>query len=163
LSPCAEDIGCGSPNPSSKNSIAARGAGPSPVRRDDDGPPRPAQEVGDVAILLGKPCSRVDEKDDDVGLGDRLARLLRHLVQDAVLRDRLEPAGVHHQERPVADAAARVVAVAREPGVVGNERRAGPGQPIEERRLADVGTADDDEGREHGARSDEGCPAEAMG
>ena len=69
------------------------------VRRDDDGPSRPAKEVGDVAILLGEPGSRVDEEDDDVGLGDRLARLFRHLVQDAVFGDRLEPAGVDGEER----------------------------------------------------------------
>ncbi len=71
-----------------------------------------------------RPCARVDEEDDDVGLGDRLARLLRHLVQDAVLRDRLEAAGVDDEERPVADAPAAVVAVARQPGKVGDERGA---------------------------------------
>ena len=46
-----------------------------------------------------EPCARVDEEHDDVGLGDRLPRLLRHLVQDAVLRDRLEAAGVDDEER----------------------------------------------------------------
>ena len=70
------------------------------------------------------PCARVDQEDDDVGFGDRLPRLLRHLVQDAFRRHRLEPAGVDDEIRPVADARAAVVAVARQAGEVGDERGA---------------------------------------
>ena len=70
----------------------------------DDRPPRPAQQVGDAAVLLGEAAARVDQEHHDVGFGDRGPRLLRHLVQDAVLRDRLEAAGVDDQERALADA-----------------------------------------------------------
>jgi hypothetical protein len=118
----------------------------------DDGSARAAQEVGDVAVLLGEARSRVDEKDDDVGLGDRLARLFRHLVQDPVFRDGLESAGVHGEERAVARAAAAVMAIARQTGEIGDERRAASRQSIEERRLADVRASDDHECRQHGGR-----------
>ncbi len=96
-------------------------------------------------------------------LGDRLARLLRHLVQDAVLGDGLEPAGVDGQERALADAAAPVVAVARETREIGDERRAAARQSIEERRLADVRASDDHEGRQHGGCLCDGCAAETRG
>ena len=48
-------------------------------------------------------------------------------------------------------AAAAVVAVARQPREVGDQRGPGLGQPVEQRRLADVGAADEDEGGQHGS------------
>ena len=70
------------------------------VGGQDDRPARAAQQIGDVPVLRGDALSRVDEKDDDVGLGDRLPRLFRHLEQDAFGRDGLEPAGVDDEIRP---------------------------------------------------------------
>ena len=45
---------------------------------------------------------------------------------------------------------AAVVAVARQPGKVGDQRVARLGQPVEQRGLADVGPADQRDGGEHG-------------
>ena len=59
--------------------------------------------VGDVAVLPAQAGAAVDHEDHDVGLGDRLARLARHLVQDAGLGDRLEAAGVDDEERLLAE------------------------------------------------------------
>ena len=74
---------------------------------------------------------------------------LRHLVQDAVLRHRLEAAGVDHEERASPTRAAPVMAIAREAREVGDERVARARQAIEQRRLADVGPADEDESGQH--------------
>ena len=114
-----------------------------------DGPARAAQQIGDVPVLVGQPLPGIDEKDDDVGLGDRLPRLPGHLVQDAVLRDGFEPARVDDEERLLTDAGAAVVPVARQAREIGDERGAGSGQPVEERRLADVRAPDDDYGGQH--------------
>ena len=72
------------------------------VHRQHHRAPRAAQQVGDRLVLQRQSLPRVGEEDHRVGLGDGLARLLRHLVQDAVLGHRLEAAGVDDQERAVA-------------------------------------------------------------
>ena len=132
--------------------FAGRPLGRQPLRLvggQHDGPARTAQEVRDVPVLVGEPLPGIDEKDDDVGLGDRLPRLLGHLVQDAFLRDGFEAAGVDDEKGLLADAGAAVVPVARQAREIGDERGAGPGQPVEERRLADVRAPDDDQGGQH--------------
>ena len=53
----------------------------------------------------GEALRAVDQEHDASASAIACARLLRHLVQDAVLRHRLEAAGVDDEERPVADAA----------------------------------------------------------
>jgi hypothetical protein len=52
--------------------------------------------TGDVVVLSGHACARVDHKDHDIGLGDGLTRLLGHLHVDAALGRGLEAAGVNH-------------------------------------------------------------------
>ena len=64
----------------------------------------------------------------------------------------------------VADARAAEVPVAREAGEIGDERGARSRQPIEQRRLADVRTPDEDQGGQHGrcvtaSRSDDSSGA----
>ncbi len=155
LSPCAEEIGCGSPSPSSKNSAAARsGARPSALlaASTTGRPERRSTSAIDLSPAVS-PLPRVDQEDDDVRLGDRLQRLLRHFVQDPVLRDGLEAAGVDDDERCIADATAAVVPVARQPREIGDQRRAGAGKSIEQRRLADVRATDEDKGGQHRRQS----------
>jgi len=62
-------------------------------------------------------------------------------VDDALFCLRLEAAGVDDQEGPLAEPAIAVMAVTREAGLVGDQRVARLGQPVEQRRLADVGPA----------------------
>ena len=66
-------------------------------------------------------------------------------------RDRLEAAGVDDEEFAVAGAPAAVVAVARQAREVGDERVARLREPVEQRRLADVGTADERDRGQHQA------------
>ena len=73
------------------------------VRPQHDRPSRAAQQIGDRLVLRGDALPRIDQKDDDVGFGDRLPRLLRHLEQDAVAGDGLEAPGVDDEERHLAD------------------------------------------------------------
>ena len=80
-----------------------------------------------------------------VGLRDGLLGLARHLEVDALLRVRLQTAGIDHQERPVAEPPFAVVAVARHPRRIHDDRVAALGEAVEQRRLADVGPADDDD------------------
>ena len=115
-----------------------------------DRTPRFAQQVGDRRVLRRETLAPVDEEDDDVGFGDGLLRLPRHRVQDAGRGLGLEAAGVDDEIRLVAEARAAVVAVASQAGKVGDQRVARPGQPVEERRLADVGPADEGYGGKHG-------------
>src|SRR5207244_4560255 len=81
-----------------------------------------------------------------VGLGDRLARLARHLREDAVLRDRLEAAGVDDDEGLRPEPPLPVMAIAREPRQVRHQRIARAREAVEQRRLPDVGPPHDDDG-----------------
>jgi len=71
-------------------------------------------------------------------------------MHDARRRLRLEAAGVDDEIRAVAPEPAAVMAIARQTGIVRDERGARLRQPVEQRRFSDVGTADDDEGGKHG-------------
>ena len=112
---------------------------------------RRAQLVGDFLVVRGDAGTAVDHEDDGIGLGDRLLGLARHLVQDAVLGQRLETAGIDHQVRLASQLAVPVMAVARQSRQVGDEGVARTCQAVEQRRLADIGAADEDEGRFHRA------------
>jgi hypothetical protein len=85
----------------------------------------------------------VDDEDDGVGLGDRLLGLARHLLDDAGRVLGLEAAGVDDDELVAADDRVAVVAIAGQPGEVGDDRVARLRHAVEERRLADVGAADE--------------------
>ena len=122
------------------------------VAHEDDRASGAAQEVGDALVLRHEALARIDEERDDVALGDRVLGLPRHLLEDPVLGDRLEAAGVDDEELAVAEARAADVAVARQAGQVVHQRVARAREPVEQRRLADVGPADQGERGEHGAR-----------
>src|SRR5690606_19821861 len=83
----------------------------------------------------------------------RLARLLRHLHVDAGFRLGLEATGVDHDEGALADAPPAVLAIPRQARDVGDQRRAAPGEPVEECRLADVRASDQRDDRQQGHQS----------
>jgi hypothetical protein len=103
--------------------------------------PRLAQEVGDHRVLRRETVAGIGDEDHDVALGDGLLRLPRHLVQDAGRRLGLEAAGVDDEVLAIAEARAAEVAIAREARKIGDERVARLRQPIEERRLAYIGSS----------------------
>ena len=153
--PCAAEIGCARPGRARRTRrAAATRACPRPCWPPARTClPRAAQVVRDVVVLRREAGAHVDDEDHHVGLGDGLARLLGHLLDDAGRRLGLEAAGVDDDELVVADAAVAVVAVAREAGEVGDDRVARLRQPVEQRRLADVGAADEGDDGFHASSS----------
>ncbi len=115
-----------------------------------------AQLAADDPVLVRQAGARIHHEQHGVGLVHRLARLPRHLVVNAVLRHRLETAGVDHQIRLVADAAVTVMAVARNARRIGDDGVARAREPVEQRRLADIRPADYHDGGFHGRMRDEG-------
>ena len=99
-----------------------------------------AQLPSNDGVLRRAPGAAVDQEQHHVGLVHRLAALLGHFVQDAILGDRLQPAGIHHQIRPVAHSAAPVMAVARQPGLVSDQRVAAAREAVEQGGLTHVRT-----------------------
>ena len=78
-----------------------------------------------------------------------LFSLLRHFGHDAVARDRIEAGRIDHEIVARADATEAVLAIARQAGLIGDQCVATARETVEEGRLADVGTADKDDGRFH--------------
>jgi hypothetical protein len=115
----------------------------------------PPQFVRDVLVARSKTLATVDHEDHEIGLDDRLARLARHLGGDAGGGDRLESAGVDHDESALAHPRLPVQAVAGQPRDVGDQRGATAREPVEQRGLADVGPADqrDDRQQAHSTRN----------
>ena len=77
--------------------------------------PRRAQVARDVVVLRREPARGVDDEDHDVGLGHRLARLARHLLDDAGLAVGSKPPVSMTMNSRSGPGGVAVVAVAREP------------------------------------------------
>ena len=89
------------------------------------------------------PGPRVDDEEDEVGLGDRASRLLGDLLRQRRRVGDVHAAGVDEQEALAGPLAVELLAVARDAGVSWTTACARAGQPVDERRLADVREADD--------------------
>ena len=90
----------------------------------------------------------VHHREEQVGLVDRLEDLLADLRVHGAPRVLGQSAGVDEPERPAGPVGAREVAVPRRPRLVGDDRRVVSDNAVEERRLADVRTADDGDHRQ---------------
>ena len=107
---------------------------------------RLAQDLRDLLVARRDPDLRVDDEEDEVGLRDRLARLVGDRARDRRLVGDVDAAGVDQQEALRAPLADELLAVARDARRLVHDRRARPGQPVDERRLPDVREADDRDG-----------------
>jgi hypothetical protein len=121
------------------------------IHGDVHGRAQLAQPRGDLAVAAGKAGAAVEHEHDGVGLGHGLLGLAHHLDIDALLRARLEAAGVDGDEGAIAHAAFAVVPVAGHAGNVVHDRVAAAGEPVEKGRLADVRAADERDHRLHSA------------
>ena len=112
------------------------------VHGDDDGLRLASQPFGDRGVLRREPAPVIDDEDDGVGFLDRDLDLpgdeRRHCI--AVAGD--EAARVDDDELTIGRGADAVAAIAREAGIIRNERVARGRQAIEQRRFADVRSAD---------------------
>ena len=91
----------------------------------------------------------VDHEEDDVGLGDGHLGLPAHARFKAIAGDVLEAGGVEQAEAQIADAALALAAVAGDARRVVDQRDAPAHQPVEQRRFADIGPADNGDGDGH--------------
>jgi hypothetical protein len=111
------------------------------VRRDEHRLARAPQHLGDILVDGGDPLAGVQHEHHHVRFVQRAQRLLAHGAQDAGGR-RVEASGVDDAEAhrtPVSDA---VAAIARHARHVLDQGRPPTDEAVEQRRLADVGAAD---------------------
>ena len=113
------------------------------VRDQEDRLARAAQDRGQLLVARSDPGPRVEDEEDEVGLGDRAARLLGDLLRQRRRVGDVHAAGVDEQEALAGPLADDLLAVARDAGRLVDDRLARAGQPVDERRLADVREADD--------------------
>ena len=94
------------------------------------------------------PDLRVDDEEDEVRLGDGLARLLGDRARERRRVGDVDAAGVDQQEPPAAPFETSSLRSRVTPEVSWTTACARPAQPVDERRLADVREADDRDGAE---------------
>ena len=117
------------------------------VRDDDHRHVGAAQDLGDLGVALAQAGAGVEHERDGVGVGDRLARLVLDRARERVLGREVDAAGVDELEPDPVPLALERLAVAGDPGLLVDDRLAPAGEPVDERRLADVGKADDRDSR----------------
>jgi hypothetical protein len=114
------------------------------VDREHDRLAGRAQPGRDLEVERREPERPVDDEDEEVGLADRALGLAVDAGADHVARrDRIEPAGVDHAQRAAEVVDVAVAAVAGQARRVVDERGPAADEPVEQRRLADVGPADE--------------------
>ena len=94
--------------------------------------------------------ARVEQQQHSIGFFNRHPHLFCHQAVQTLLRAG-QAAGINHQVGPFTHLAVTVLAVAGQPGTIGNQRVATAGQPVEQSRLADVGPANQGNYRQQGA------------
>ena len=116
------------------------------VRDEQHGLARPAQDVRQLGVARRQAGAGVHEEEHEVRLLDRRPRLGDRPARDRrVVRD-VDAARVHEQEALARPLAEELLAVARHTRRLVDDGGAGRGQPVDERRLADVRIADDRDG-----------------
>ena len=139
------------------------------VRQDEHGLVREAEDLRDLLVARRRADARVDDEEHEVGLLDRLARLVCDRAGDLGVVGDVDPARVDHEEAAAVPLDLELLAVARDARRLVHDRRARLGQPVDERRLADVREADDRDGadqlvgaRAHGSSTCVGRPASCI-
>ena len=113
------------------------------VRQHEDRLVRLAQDLGHLLVARRHAGARVDDEEHEIRLPHRLARLLRDRARQRRRVGDVHSARVDEHEalaRPLAD---ELLSVTRHPRHLVHDGGARLGQPVDERRLADVGEADD--------------------
>ena len=106
-----------------------------------------AQPAGDFLVERGQPLAPVDHEQGDVGLAHRGLGLLAHPAGQRGGVDVLEAGGVHDAEFEPEQLPLALAAVARHAGAIVDQRDALADQAIEQGGFADIGSADDGDGR----------------
>ena len=154
-SPCSAESATGSPRPSSQASISpASAARPSALlatritcaaRLRSSSAKRPSSGVTPArASIMNRQTS-----------ASSIARSVSapHPARQAGVGRLLETGGVETVKRSGPSRAVALAPVARHAGLVVDQRQPPADEPVEQRRLADVGPADDGDGEGHGAQA----------
>ena len=115
---------------------------------DDNRAPRGAHELGEHLVARRHAFARIDQEQHEIGLGERRLGLLAHALGDRPAFCLLEARRIDDRDGVAGEIRLARAAVARQPRHIGDEGRALARQTVEQRRLADVGPADD---------GDDGC------
>ena len=107
------------------------------------------QSLGDNFVVRHYALPSIDHENDRIGFSDRLQRLLGHFMQDALGHHWLEAAGIDAEVGARGTLAMAIVAIAGKARHVGHNRITRFREAIEEHGFADIGPADDDDGRFH--------------
>ena len=116
------------------------------VRDEQHGLARPAQDVRQLGVARRQAGPSVDQEEHEVGLLDRRSRLRDGATRDRRLVRDVDAARVDEQEALTRPLAEQLLAVARDARRLVDDGGARRGQPVDERRLADVRVADDGDG-----------------
>ena len=110
---------------------------------------RLAQDLREDPVGRRHPGAGVDQEQRDVGQPHRPLGQPPHPALQAVVGHLLQPGGVDHGERQVAQPRLALAQVAGHPGLIVDQRQPAADKAVEQRRLADIGAADDGKGKGH--------------
>ena len=115
-----------------------------------------AQVAGDFLVERGQPGARIDHEDRRVRACEAGLGLLAHPARQAEFVLVLPPGGIDHGEMQTRDIGIAHPPVARHSRLIIDQRELLAHQPVEQRGLADIGSADNDNfglaGHGHNAR-----------
>ena len=109
-----------------------------------------AGEIGKGAIVRRQPVARVDHEHQRIGKRDRGFGLLLHPRRQRTLGALVEARGIDDGEFEIAEPRLALAAIAGDAGLVIDQRELLPNQPVEQRRLSDIGPADNGNREGHG-------------
>ena len=143
--PCSPESGNGSPKPSEWNSTARSSRDGSSILFASTSTGFFARRrMSRELLVAGRDARlRVDDEEDEVGLRDRGARLDGDLLRDRARVGDVDAARVDQQEALAVPLADELLAVAGRALHCVDDRRARGGEPVDQRRLADVREPDD--------------------
>ena len=107
---------------------------------------RAAKDVGDLFVPRAHACLGVDDEEHEIGLRDRLLRLHGDRLRHRRLVGDVDAARVDQQEALAVPVGDELLAVAGHARRLVDHRSTRAGEPVHERRLADVREADDRHG-----------------
>ena len=116
----------------------------------DHGLARRAHELGEDLVGGDNARPRIDQEDDEVGLLDGGHGLLAHAGGETRIAV-LEPRGIDQPDRGCSKLGIGLAPVAGQSRLIVDEREALAGEPVEQRRLADIRPSDDGDGEGHEA------------
>ena len=116
------------------------------VRRHDHGHAATAQLSRELGVARAQPGARVHDEQREVGVLERRQRLAADLLGHLVLAGEVHAARVDQREADSVPVGVDLLAVARDARLLVHHGLARAGEPVHERRLADVRIADDRDG-----------------